>query len=87
MALPPISGQRAPRTLPASDARTAAQRAFFEAALGRTRAAEPLPPPAAPSTAAPAHPSGPAARVGQDVSTPQQPDANARPGSIVNIRV
>jgi hypothetical protein len=82
MALPPISRPvsppaASPAPRPVADARAAAQRAFFEAALGRaSQAATPVEPmrqtPAAPARAN---------------TTSAAPDPNARPGSIVNIRV
>ena len=81
MALPPISGQaispQTPPTRSVSDAR-AAQRAFFDAALGKVQA------PAAVQRSAPARPSpilntAPAAE--------PSPDRPLRPGSLVNIVV
>ena len=83
MALPPISGQPAPRAAPASEARAAAQRAFFEAALGR--ASTPLPAAAAPQKVGPAIATNPHAAAAA-VDAPQ-PAASARPGSRVNIVV
>ena len=86
MALPPISGQAiSPQTLPTrsvADAR-AAQRAFFDAALGKVQAPAAVQRPA-PATAAPVRPSpilnaAPAAEPSLD--------RPRRPGSLVNIVV
>jgi hypothetical protein len=77
LALPPISGQPIPPTRPIADPRAAAQRAFFQAALGQAQA------PAAPLPARMQAPE-PAARVHTDA---QAPDRSARPGSLLNIRV
>ncbi|HXQ12211.1 MAG TPA: hypothetical protein VN805_14545 [Caulobacteraceae bacterium] len=82
MALPPISGQPAPRLQAASDARAAAQRAFFEAALGRAPAQLPAAPPAKVGPAIAAN----RATAAATVEAPQ-PAASARPGSLVNIVV
>jgi hypothetical protein len=81
MALPPISSQPAPRLPPASDSRATAQRAFFEAALGRAPA--PLAATSAPAERAKAT-NPPAAAA--PVDAPQRP-ANAAPGSLLNIVV
>jgi hypothetical protein len=80
MALPPISSQPAPRLPPASDSRATAQRAFFEAALGRAPA-----PVAATSPAGRAKATNPPAAAAP-VDAPQRP-ANAAPGSLLNIVV
>jgi len=86
VALPPISGQAiSPQTLPTrsvADAR-AAQRAFFDAALGKVQAPAAVQR-SAPATAAPARPSpilntAPAAE--------PSPGRPLRPGSLVNIVV
>ena len=86
MALPPISGQAiSPQTLPTrsvADAR-AAQRAFFDAALGKVQAPASVQR-TAPATAAPVRPSpilnaAPAAEPSLD--------RPRRPGSLVNIVV
>ncbi len=87
MALPPISGQPAPRIPPAGDARTAAQRAFFEAALGRGQIAEPATRPTATAATPAVRAASPAPSTREEPSATQRPDGNARPGSIVNIRV
>jgi hypothetical protein len=80
MALPPISGQTPPRPPAVSDARAAAQRAFFEAALGRTPGQVPATAPVqAQGSVAAIRPPAPAA--------PAEPTANTRPGSRVNIVV
>jgi hypothetical protein len=93
LALPPINATPPQVTGPASQARVAAQRAFFDAALGRAQATAQVQPqvPAqvqAPVLArpAPAIAAPPKAEARFDPNT--QPLApNARPGSIVNIRV
>ena len=86
MAIPPLStgpGQGAGLARPASgttgQARAAAQRAFFEAALGRAQA------PAA-ATAQPSQGAPPATRtvIAQE---PAPADRIARPGSLINIVV
>jgi len=78
MALPPISGLTPPRAQPLGDARAAAQRAFFEAALVRSAA----PAATAPSAAAVKPPAPPATPIARTA-----PDPSARPGSVVNILV
>jgi len=94
MALPPISSTPVPAQRPMSEARAAAQRAFFEAALGRAAAA-PAPAPSAQTAAAAATgpraaaaprspPPAQAARAGEP---PRAYDPTLRPGSIVDIRV
>ena len=89
MALPPISpnGLASPNAVPAGAdaARQAAQRAFFDAALGRAGA--PAAPPAAAATAAPA----PAPAVFRRPEIRPDPAAQAparplRPGSLLDIR-
>ena len=88
MALPPISGPSVPATRPIADPRAAAQRAFFQAALGQAQApqAAALAPQVA--TAAPqaarVHTTAPTAAPRADA---QPPDRAARPGSIINITV
>ena len=97
MALPPITG-RAPvpstASTPATDARSAAQRAFFQAALAKTGAAAA---PAAPTRAL-APQAAPAAResravqpavtrVKDETVAQPQPGRILRPGSIVDIKV
>lgn len=77
MALPPLRNAPVPSTVPqqarpAGDVR-AAQRAFFEAALGRAGAAE--------AKAAPAEPPAPV-----DVSQVET-QRYARPGSILDIKI
>jgi len=65
---------------PRNDARTAAQRAFFEAALGKA--------PSAPVAAAPAAQTAPAApRVETAAATEEPAKRFPRPGSILDIRV
>jgi hypothetical protein len=85
LALPPISGQPAPATRPIADPRAAAQRAFFQAALGQTQAPQAKAPTAAPvpTTRAQAQAIVPP----RAAAEPQAPDRLARPGSIVNIVV
>jgi len=74
----------APR--PVSDARAAAQRAFFQAALGKVevpRAAEP-----AARVARPTVQAAPAARASfEPVTIPARPERLMRPGSLVDIKV
>ena len=81
MALPPISG--GPR-VPPNEARAAAQRAFFEAA-GRPSPAPAATQPAATATVRAA--ASPGRTSVQATGATKPPDANARPGSIVDIRV
>ena len=89
MAIPPIIGQTAgaaqPR--PASEARVAAQRAFFQAALGKVEApqgAQPI----APLQTARAAPQAPTFRAhSEPVAIPAKPDRIVRPGSLVDIKV
>jgi hypothetical protein len=86
LALPPISGQPVPAARPIADPRAAAQRAFFQAALGKA---------SAPTAAAPASAAAPAARAQATapVAAPRidldgkAPDRSGRPGSILNITV
>jgi hypothetical protein len=88
LALPPISGQPIPATRPIADPRAAAQRAFFQAALGRAQAPQAGAPPAQVATSAPQaarlHTTAPIATPRADN---QPPDRSARPGSIINITV
>lgn len=88
MALPPISGQPVPATRQIADPRAAAQRAFFQAALGRAQAPEAAAPGPQVATAAPqaarVHTIAPTATSRADT---QPPDRSARPGSIINITV
>lgn len=93
MALPPITGrpvqpQANPQT-PAADARSAAQRAFFQTALVKAGA------PTAPATPTPATPAPTAARAVQpgvtrlkdETTVPPHPGRILRPGSLVDIKV
>jgi len=91
MALPPVRQPIAPTAAVAArpDAgRLAAQKAFFEAALGKAQPA--AAPPAAAPTAAPgqvlkAAPAQPAARM---AALPEEPPKKIlRPGSLLDIRV
>ena len=86
MAIPPLStgpGQGAGLARPASgttgQARAAAQRAFFEAALGRAQT-----PAAATSATAQSTPQATRVNVAQE---PAPADRIARPGSLINIVV
>lgn len=94
MALPPINGtlSQGAGAAPASQARLAAQRAFFDAALGRAQGAAtvqtrsqaapaPLQASARPTTIPRTEPA-----VAFDPNRHPN-DPTARPGSIVNIRV
>ena len=83
MALPPISGQSIPAARPIAEPRAAAQRAFFEAALGRAQAA---PQAAAPPRDSPVQTTSPVAASRAPVDV-KRPDPSARPGSLVNITV
>ncbi|MBV9511578.1 MAG: hypothetical protein JO303_15000 [Caulobacteraceae bacterium] len=90
MALPPINRPLAPAQpiRPASDAKAAAQKAFFDAALRRAPAA---------AAASPGLPVAASRSAVQPVATPLRPlpadepdqpvDHLPRPGSIVNILV
>ena len=86
MALPPISGQPiSPAAQPSrsvADAR-AAQKAFFDAALGKVQA------PAAPQRAAPAAaaPQRPSPILASTPAAEPSPNRPMRPGSLVNIVV
>jgi hypothetical protein len=83
LALTPISGQPIPATRPIADPRASAQRAFFEAALGRAQAAPQAAPPPPTSHVQTTSPVA-APRAPVDV---QRPDPSARPGLLVNITV
>jgi hypothetical protein len=87
LALPPISGQPVPAARPIADPRAAAQRAFFQAALGKASAPQAAAPPTqvAQPAAQPFGAAGPApAAPPTDL---QRPDRSARPGSLLNIVV
>ena len=93
MALPPITGRpiqpQANPQSPASDARTAAQRAFFQTAL--VKAGAPVVP-AAPTQATPAPTSARAVQPGvtrlkDETTVPPHPGRILRPGSLVDIKV
>jgi hypothetical protein len=93
LALPPITGrpiqpQANPQT-PASDARSAAQRAFFQTAL--VKAAAPIAP-SAPTPIAPAPTTARAVQPGvtrlkDETTVPPHPGRILRPGSLVDIKV
>lgn len=88
MALPPINRSLTPTQpiRPAGDTRTAAQRAFFDAALRRTQETA-APAPATPVVAQPRMTSAPI-RAAQPTADADQPtDRLPRPGSLVNILV
>jgi hypothetical protein len=74
---------------PADAARSAAQRAFFDAAMGRSGAPAPTAQPAATSAAAVFTPStAPAQRVDLRPAPNAEPPAKLlRPGSLLDIRV
>jgi len=90
LALPPINGSTTPGTgqpRPVSDARVAAQRAFFQAALGKVEAPQAASP-AAPPQSARAEPARPVIRAhAEPVAIPAKPDRIVRPGSLVDIKV
>ena len=89
MAIPPIIGS-SPQVggqRPVTDARAAAQKAFFQAALGKVEA------PQAALTTAPlqtahAAPQPPVFRAhSEPVAIPAKPNRIVRPGSLVDIKV
>jgi hypothetical protein len=87
LALPPISGQPVPAARPIADPRAAAQRAFFQAALGKTAGPQAAAPTPQVAQAAP-QPFRAAAQAPTAPPTDlQRPDRSARPGSLVNIVV
>jgi hypothetical protein len=69
----------------AEAARAAAQKAFFDAAMGRATAAQPATPPSAQGFTQPPAPAQ-VARVAPD-SAAQPPTRLLRPGSLLDIRV
>lgn len=80
--LPPTSPSAAHG--PSDPARLAAQRAFFDLALGKpaaTPTAAPAPSPTAQASAAPATVAAPS------TATPDTPQKILRPGSLLDIRV
>ncbi len=89
MALTPIPGRTLPPTAsprPPADARAAAQRAFFEAALAKTTTA------AATQAAAPARAESRAVqpavtRLQDETTIPPHPGRPLRPGSLIDIKV
>ncbi len=89
LAIPPIIGST-PGTAqprPVSEARAAAQRAFFQAALGKVEAPQAARP-AAPLQTARAAPQAPIFRAhAEPVPIPAKPDRIVRPGSLVDIKV
>ena len=89
MAIPPIidstPGAAQPRA--ASEARVAAQRAFFQAALGKVDAPQ-VARPIAPVQTARTAPQPPVFRAqSEPVAIPAKPDRIVRPGSLVDIKV
>jgi hypothetical protein len=87
LALPPISGQPIPAARPIADPRAAAQRAFFQAALGKTSAPQATAPTPQVAQAAPQTFRAPAPAPAASPTDHQPPDRSARPGSLVNILV
>jgi hypothetical protein len=87
LALPPISGQPIPAARPIADPRAAAQRAFFQAALGKTSAPQAAAPAPQMARAAPQAFRVPAPAPTAPPADHQPPDRSARPGSLVNIVV
>jgi hypothetical protein len=93
LALPPITGRpiqpQANPQAPAGDARSAAQRAFFQTALVKAGA------PVAPTAPAPSAPVTTTARAVQpgvtrlkdETTVPPHPGRILRPGSLVDIKV
>ncbi len=88
MAIPPIRPGSTPqlpaRTTPASGARAAAQKAFFDAALNKAGA------PVAPTAAPRVQPTAvqPAVtRLRAEAVQPEQPTRILRPGSLLDIKV
>lgn len=78
---PPFPTAPQPATDPARPARTAAQRAFFEAALGKAAASQ-----AAPAPAASAPPPAPV-ETRAAAAPSEAPRKILRPGSLLDIRV
>ena len=91
MALPPITGRSAPPAAgpapAADDAKSAAQRAFFQAALAKAGAPQAASAPAPVATSAPRAVQPAATRVQAERVIPPQPDRILRPGSIIDIKV
>jgi hypothetical protein len=87
LALPPISGQPIPATRPIADPRAAAQRAFFQAALGKASAPQTAAPASQVAQVAPQTFRAPAPTPATPPADVQRPDRSARPGSLVNIVV
>ena len=89
MAIPPIIGS-SPQVggqRPVTDARAAAQKAFFQAALGKVETPQTIRA-AAPIQTARAAPQAPVFRaVSEPVAIPAKPDRIVRPGSLVDIKV
>lgn len=81
----PSSGPTFPTTSPARPAepagRTAAQRAFFEAALGKAQATD------APLPAVQAQPAASPVRAERVIEVNEQPTRFMRPGSLLDIKV
>jgi hypothetical protein len=94
LALPPIIGRTpqppATTTPPASDARSAAQRAFFQTALVKAGAPEATVKPVATPTVATAQTRAvqPAVtRLQDETVVPPHPGRILRPGSLIDIKV
>jgi hypothetical protein len=87
LALPPISGQPIPAARPIADPRAAAQRAFFQAALGKASAPQAAAPAPQLAQAAPQTFRTPAPAPAAPPTDRPPPDRSARPGSLVNIVV
>ena len=89
MAIPPLTGSSssvaAPRAVTGD--RAAAQKAFFQAALGKVAAPQAASP-VAPTQTARAAPPSPVFRAhSEPVAIPARPDRIVRPGSLVDIKV
>ena len=78
------------RESPKSDARTAAQRAFFQAALANQTGAPAAPQPVRTPVQTPAPAAAPARTAKAPdltIQMPEEPQKILRPGSIIDIRV
>jgi hypothetical protein len=84
MALPPVRQPIAPVAGP-DGGRMAAQKAFFQAALGKPAAI--APPPAAAPTFAPQTPAAPQTQLRAGALPDEPPKKILRPGSLLDIRV
>ena len=86
--IPPVTGSTPAPTGPraVSEARVAAQRAFFQAALGKVEAPAATKPPIASTSRAAPQPAAFRSNT-EAVIIPAKPDRLVRPGSLVDIKV